>query len=72
MAFFLRETLFLSPLINYKNGGICQSLYSFNFLGLEVEVLDEDAMGKLGMGALLGVGQGSRRDPHGSDELRRW
>ena len=31
-------------------------------LGLEVEVLDEDAMEKLGMGALLGVGQGSRRE----------
>jgi leucyl aminopeptidase len=28
-------------------------------LGLEVEVLDEPAMEKLGMGALLGVGQGS-------------
>ena len=28
-------------------------------LGLEVEVLDEDAMERLGMGALLGVGQGS-------------
>ena len=31
-------------------------------LGLEVEVLDEDMMGKMGMGALLGVGQGSRRE----------
>jgi len=31
-------------------------------LGLEVEVLDEAAMTKLGMGALLGVGQGSRRE----------
>jgi len=31
-------------------------------LGLEVEVLDEAAMAKLGMGALLGVGQGSRRE----------
>ncbi|MGL4280352.1 MAG: leucyl aminopeptidase, partial [Albidovulum sp.] len=28
-------------------------------LGLKVEVLDEEAMAKLGMGALLGVGQGS-------------
>ncbi|ACT59611.1 leucyl aminopeptidase [Hirschia baltica] len=28
-------------------------------LGLEVEVLDEPAMAKLGMGSLLGVGQGS-------------
>ena len=31
-------------------------------LGLEVEILDEAAMERLGMGALLGVGQGSRRD----------
>ena len=31
-------------------------------LGLEVEILDEAAMAKLGMGALLGVGQGSRRE----------
>ncbi|MEO3433531.1 leucyl aminopeptidase [Inquilinus sp. CAU 1745] len=31
-------------------------------LGVEVEVLDEKKMKKLGMGALLGVGQGSVRD----------
>ena len=31
-------------------------------LGLEVDVLDEAAMEELGMGALLGVGQGSRRE----------
>ncbi|MDA7792387.1 leucyl aminopeptidase [bacterium] len=37
----------------------CEALSA---LGLEVEVLDEPAMQKLGMGALLGVGQGSRRD----------
>ena len=30
--------------------------------GIEVSVLDEAAMTKLGMGALLGVGQGSRRE----------
>ncbi len=32
-------------------------------LGIEVEVLDGAAMRKLGMGALLGVAQGSVRDP---------
>ena len=32
-------------------------------LGIEVEVLDGKAMTKLGMGALLGVAQGSVRDP---------
>ena len=31
-------------------------------LGVEVSVLDEEAMAELGMGALLGVGQGSRRE----------
>lgn len=31
-------------------------------VGVKVEVLDVKAMKKLGMGALLGVGQGSRRD----------
>jgi leucyl aminopeptidase len=31
-------------------------------LGVEVNVLDEKAMGKLGMNALLGVGRGSSRD----------
>ncbi|MGA3303380.1 MAG: leucyl aminopeptidase [Methylovirgula sp.] len=31
-------------------------------LGVEVKVLDEDEMGELGMGALLGVGQGSDRE----------
>ncbi len=30
-------------------------------LGVDVEVFDEKAMGKLGMGALLAVGQGSKR-----------
>jgi leucyl aminopeptidase len=31
-------------------------------LGVEIDVLDERAMAKLGMGSLLGVGQGSARD----------
>ena len=33
-------------------------------LGVEIEVLDEAAMRKLGMGSLLGVGQGSERPPY--------
>jgi len=32
-------------------------------LGLEIQVLDRDQMAKLGMGALLGVAQGSVREP---------
>ena len=31
-------------------------------LGVEVEILDKAALTKLGMGALLGVGQGSARE----------
>jgi len=38
----------------------CQDLKD---LGIEIEVLDEPAMRKLGMGALLGVAQGSVRPP---------
>ncbi|MDZ5648496.1 leucyl aminopeptidase [Nitrospirillum sp. BR 11828] len=38
----------------------CQALTE---LGVKVEVLDEKQMKKLGMGALLGVGQGSARPP---------
>ena len=34
-------------------------------LGLSVEVLDEDALAKLGMRALLGVGQGSGQPVEG-------
>ena len=32
-------------------------------LGLECEVLDQESMAKLGMGALLGVAQGSSNPP---------
>ena len=36
---------------------------SIKGLGLEIQVLDRDQMAKLGMGALLGVAQGSVREP---------
>jgi leucyl aminopeptidase len=36
---------------------------SLDGLGVEIDVLDEKQMAKLGMGALLGVGQGSARPP---------
>jgi len=39
-------------------------------LGVEVEILDERAMGKLGMRALLGVGQGSERESRVA--IMRW
>jgi leucyl aminopeptidase len=39
-------------------------------LGVQVEVLDEKAMAKLGMGSLLGVGQGSTRESRVA--IMRW
>ena len=39
-----------------------QRVKALERLGLEVEILDVEAMTKLGMGSLLGVGQGSARD----------
>ena len=36
-------------------------------LGVEVEILNEKAMEKLGMRALLGVGQGSERESRVAD-----
>ena len=39
-----------------------QRAKSLERLGLEVEILGEAAMAELGMGSLLGVGQGSRRE----------
>ncbi len=39
-----------------------QRVKGLETLGLEVEVLGEAEMAKLGMGSLLGVGQGSRRE----------
>jgi leucyl aminopeptidase len=39
-----------------------QRVKALERLGLEVEILDEPAMAKLGMGSLLGVGQGSARE----------
>ncbi|OUR76650.1 leucyl aminopeptidase [Alphaproteobacteria bacterium 46_93_T64] len=45
----------------------CRELTS---LGVEVEILDEDKMARLGMGALLGVGQGSVRESRMA--IMRW
>jgi leucyl aminopeptidase len=42
---------------------LAEAAQTLEKLGVEVEVLDEKQMKKLGMGALLGVGQGSARPP---------
>ena len=49
--------------IIYPQSFVERVLASIDGSGLEVEVLDAPAMTKLGMGALLGVNQGSRREP---------
>jgi len=49
--------------IIYPQSFVERVLASIDGSGLEVEVLDRAAMAKLGMGALLGVAQGSVREP---------
>ena len=49
--------------IIYPQSFVERVIASIDGSGLEVEVLDAAAMAKLGMGALLGVNQGSRREP---------
>ncbi|MBB4154076.1 leucyl aminopeptidase [Sphingomonas jinjuensis] len=50
------------PNVLYPESFVEWVLKDVDGLGLEVTVLDEAAMHDLGMGALLGVSQGSRRD----------
>jgi leucyl aminopeptidase len=50
------------PNLLYPESFVDRVTRSVEGLGLEVEVLDIAAMTELGMGALLGVSQGSRRD----------
>ncbi len=61
-AAFTRELVAEPANILYPESFVerCRALTE---LGVEVEVLDEAAMHKLGMGALLGVAQGSARPP---------
>jgi len=61
-VFVTRDVVSEPPNVIYPEtlAARCRELSS---LGLEVEVLDETKMKELGMGALLGVGQGSVRPP---------
>jgi len=52
----------LPPNILYPESFVERVTAAVDGLGLEVAVLDEAAMRNLGMGALLGVSQGSRRE----------
>jgi leucyl aminopeptidase len=49
--------------IVYPESFVARARAALESLGVEFEVLDEKAMAKLGMGALLGVAQGSVRPP---------
>jgi len=61
-VFFTRDLVSEPANIIYPET-LARAARSLTKLGVEVEVLDETQMKKLGMGALLGVGQGSARPP---------
>ena len=57
-----RQLVSEPPNILYPETFVEQVVKAIDGLGLEVTVLDEAAMAELGMGALLGVSQGSARE----------
>ena len=58
---FTRELVTEPGNVIYPESFVERCRERFAGTGVEITVLDEDEMGALGMGALLGVGQGSRR-----------
>ena len=58
---FTKRLVTLPPNILYPESFVALCEEAFAGTGAEITVLDDDAMAELGMGALLGVGQGSRR-----------
>ena len=61
----LTRTLVTEPAnVIYPESFIARCRQAMEGLGVEFEVLDEAAMRDLGMGALVGVGQGSERPPY--------
>ena len=60
--FFTRDLVSEPGNILYPES-LAEQAMSLTELGVEVEALDEKKLKKLGMGALLGVGQGSARPP---------
>jgi leucyl aminopeptidase len=57
-VFFTRD-LVNAPANVLTTKTFADKLFAMRDLGLEIEILEEDEMAALGMGALLGVGQGS-------------
>ena len=49
---------------------IVEDIKALSVIGIDIELLHEDRMRELGMGALLGVGQGSRRESYIA--IMRW
>jgi len=62
-AALTRELVAEPPNIIYPESFVSRVKANTDGLGLEIEVLNGPAMAKLGMGALLGVAQGSVREP---------
>ena len=58
-----RELVTEPPNIIYPETFVERAKAALDGSGVEIEVLDKAAMAKLGMGALLGVAQGSIREP---------
>ena len=58
---FTKRLITLPANILYPESFVAECEKAFEGTGAKLTVLDEDDMEKLGMGALLGVGQGSRR-----------
>jgi len=59
---FTRDLVSEPPNVIYPDS-LARQAKSLEALGVKVEILDEKQMKKLGMGALIGVGQGSSKPP---------
>ena len=62
-VFLARDVVSEPPNVIYPETLANRARDALTPLGVEVEILDVEAMTKLGMGALLGVGQGSVKPP---------